>query len=63
MHARVHRLALRLAPWRAPSAALSLALIVAPLVGCRPAPPPPVNEVVALGADSLSLDPGDATWQ
>ena len=59
MHARVHRLVSGLAL----SLALTLALVVAPLVGCRPAPPPPVNEVVALGADSLPLDPGDAAWQ
>ena len=33
-----------------------------PLAGCRPAPPP-VNEVVAVAAGSLPIDPGDAAWQ
>ena len=40
-----------------------LALAVALLVGCRPAPPPPVNEVVALRVGSVPMDPGDAAWQ
>jgi DMSO reductase family type II enzyme heme b subunit len=40
-----------------------LALAVALLVGCRPTTPPPVNEVVALGAGSLPIDPADAAWQ
>ena len=42
--------------------ALTLALGVALLAGCRPAPQP-VNEVVALGAVSLPIDPGDVAWQ
>ena len=51
MHARAHRIA------------LVVVLAAALLAGCRPAPPPPVNEVVALRADSLPLDPGDAAWR
>ena len=41
----------------------ALALAVALAAGCRPAAPPPVNEVVALRAGSLPMDPGDAAWQ
>ena len=41
---------------------VALALAVA-LAGCRPTPPPPVNEVVALRVGSLPMDPGDAAWQ
>ena len=40
-----------------------LALVVMVLAGCRPTTPPPVNEVVALVAGSLPIDPGDAAWQ
>lgn len=50
MHVRFHPLA--------PALALGVTL----LAGCRPAPPP-VNEVVALGAASLPLDPGDPAWR
>ena len=42
---------------------LCVALVVALLAGCRPAPPPPVNEVVALVAPNLPIDPADAAWQ
>ncbi|MBI4886624.1 MAG: hypothetical protein HY824_05995 [Acidobacteria bacterium] len=45
------------------ASALALTLIAAPLAACRPAPPPPVNEVVALVAPSLPIDPADAAWQ
>jgi DMSO reductase family type II enzyme heme b subunit len=61
MHTGVLRRAMRLAP------ALMLALtgIVAgaSVAGCRPAPVQPVNEVVALLADSVPLDADDAAWQ
>ena len=79
MHARTHRLASVLFRFSLPrnteapshrgqtneflGVSLTLALVVAPLAGCRPAPPPPVNEVVALGASSLPMDPGDVAWQ
>ena len=43
--------------------ALGVVLAAALLAGCRSAPLPPVNEVVALRADSLPLNPGDAAWQ
>jgi len=43
--------------------AAALVLAVTPLAGCRPTPVPPVNEVVALRADSVSLDADDAAWQ
>ena len=42
---------------------VALALVVAPLAGCRPTTPPAVNEVVALGAGSLPSDPLDTAWQ
>ncbi len=42
---------------------VALALAVVALAGCRPAPPPAVNEVVAIRAGSLPMDPGDAAWQ
>lgn len=42
------------------AAALALS---ASMAGCRTAPPPPVNEVVALRAGALPTDPGDAAWQ
>ena len=58
MHARIHRLASVVAS----AVALTLALAVALQAGCRPVPPR-VNEVVALGAGSLPLDPTDAAWQ
>jgi hypothetical protein len=48
---------------RVPLLTVALALAVAPLAGCRPTPPPPVNEVVALAAGSLPIDPADAAWQ
>ena len=50
MHARLHLLA------------STLALAVPLLTGCRPAPAA-VNEVVALSAGSLPIDPGDAAWR
>lgn len=54
MRARTHLLVSGLA--------LSLALAASPLAACRPAPPR-VNEVVALVAGSLPIDPADAAWR
>lgn len=43
--------------------AVVLALVASALAGCRPVAPPPVNEVVAMRAARLPIDPADAAWQ
>ncbi len=69
MQTHVHRPAPGLAPELVPGLASGLALLLAAvgamtvLAGCRPAPVPPVNEVVALRGDSVPLDANDVAWQ
>ena len=51
--------------WPAMRSALALTGMVAlaSFTGCGPAPVPPVNEVVAIAADSAPVEPDDAAWE